>query len=312
MKVFITGATGYVGFNVASAFRRAGHEVWGLTRSEEKARMLVQNEIHPVIGSMQKPESYSKTAEECSILVHTASAMNGDMIDLDQRTVEVFHHASKAGVQPKTVIYTSGVWVHGNTGDRLVDETSPLSSPARLVAWRPSHELMVLEAKGLNGIVIRPGVVYGKQGGHTSARFFEGAYWQRALKIVGDGTNRWSMVHVDDLARGYVRAAESGLVGDIFNLCNSSRHTVTEMVRAAARAAGYAGMIQYIPLKEAVKEMGPYAECLALDQRVDNSKAMRLLSWTPRHEGFVDGIETYFAAWKAWQERVKLGEEKAA
>src|SRR5512143_492764 len=75
MKVFITGATGYVGFNVASAFRRAGHEVWGLARSEEKARMLVQNEIHPVIGSMQKPESYAKKAAECSILVHTASEM---------------------------------------------------------------------------------------------------------------------------------------------------------------------------------------------------------------------------------------------
>jgi len=311
MKVFITGATGYVGFNVASAFRRAGHEVWGLARSEEKARMLVRNEIHPVIGNMQNPESYSKTAEKCSILVHTASAMNGDMIDLDQRTVEAFLHASKAGVQPKTVIYTSGVWVHGNTGDRLVDETSPLSS-VRLVAWRPSHELMVLEAKGLNGIVIRPGVVYGRQGGRTSARFFEGAYLQHALKVVGDGTNRWSMVHVDDLARGYVRAAESGLVGEIFNLCDSSRHTVAEMVRAAARAAGYAGKIQYVPLEEAVKEMGPYAECLALDQRVDNSKAKRLLSWTPRHEGFVDGIETYFAAWMAWLERVKQAELKAA
>ncbi len=136
MKVFITGATGYVGFNVASAFRRAGHEVWGLARSEEKARKLIQHEIHPVIGSMQKPESYLKTAEECSVLVHAASDMSGDMVDLDRRTIETFLRASKAGVRPKTVIYTSGVWVHGNTGDRLVDETSPLS-PARLVAWRP-------------------------------------------------------------------------------------------------------------------------------------------------------------------------------
>lgn len=310
MKVFITGATGYVGFNVASAFRRAGHEVWGLARSEEKARMLVKNEIHPVIGSIQKPESYIKTTEECSVLVHAAAEMSNDMVDLDQRTVEAFLRASKAGTRPKTVIYTSGVWVHGNTGDRLVDETTPLS-PARLVAWRPSHELMVLEAKGLKGIVIRPGCVYGRQGGLTNT-WFEDAYRERELKVIGDGTNRWSMVHVDDLARGYVRAAESGLVGDIFNLCDSSRHTVTEMVRAAARAAGYAGKIHYIPLEEAEKEMGPYAECLALDQHVDGSKAMRLLSWSPRHQGFVDGIETYFASWKAGQEQVKRAEEKAA
>ncbi|MCB0300059.1 MAG: NAD-dependent epimerase/dehydratase family protein [Calditrichaeota bacterium] len=57
MKVFITGATGYIGFNVALAFRRAGYEIWGLTRSREKARLLLQSEIHPVIGSLDEPKT---------------------------------------------------------------------------------------------------------------------------------------------------------------------------------------------------------------------------------------------------------------
>lgn len=310
MKVFITGATGYVGFNAASAFRRAGHEVWGLVRSEEKARMLAQHEIHPILGSMQHPESYAKTAEECSVLVHAAADMSGETVELDRRTVETFLRVSKAGARPKTVLYTSGVWVHGNTGDRLVDETTPLS-PARLVSWRPAHERMVLEADGLRGIVIRPGCVYGRQGSLTNS-WFEGAFTEHALKVIGDGTNRWSLVHVDDLAQGYVRAAESGLGGEIFNLCDSSRSTVTTMARAAARAAGYTGTIQYIPLEEAIKTMGPYAECLALDQHVDNSKAMRTLGWTTQHQSFVDDIETYFVSWKAWQEQAKRLEVKAA
>jgi nucleoside-diphosphate-sugar epimerase len=67
MKVFITGATGYIGFNVAQAYRRAGHEVWGLTRSEEKKKLLESNEVHPVIGSMQQPESFLPAAEPCSV-----------------------------------------------------------------------------------------------------------------------------------------------------------------------------------------------------------------------------------------------------
>ncbi len=171
---------------------------------------------------------------------------------------------------------------------------------------------MVLEAEGLKGIVIRPGVVYGRQGGLTSAWFLEGAYRQRALKVVGDGTNRWSMVHIDDLARGYVLRQRAGLWATYSTSATARDSTVTEMAQAAARAAGYSGKIQYIPLEDAVKEMGLYAECLALDQQVDGSKAMRLLSWTPRHQGFVDGIETYFASWKAWQEQVKRAEEKAA
>jgi nucleoside-diphosphate-sugar epimerase len=259
---------------------------------------------------MQKPESYLKTAEECSVLVHAAAEMSNDMVELDRRTVETFLKASKAGACPKTVIYTSGVWVHGNTGDRLVDETMPLS-PAKLVSWRPAHERMVLGAEGIRGIVIRPGCVYGRKGSLTNT-WFEGAYKEHALKVVGDGTNRWSMVHIDDLARAYVRAAESGLGGETFNVVDGTRYTVAEMARAAARAAGYAGTIQYVPLEEAVKAMGPYAECLALDQHVDGRKAMRILSWSPRHVGFIDGIETYFAAWKAWQEHVKGIEAKAA
>ncbi len=309
MKIFITGATGYVGFNVASAFRRAGHEVWGLARSEEKARKLIKNEIHPVIGNMQKPDSYTTIATECSVLVHAASDLSGATVELDRKTIETFLLVSKEGARPKTVIYTSGVWVNGNTGNRLVDETTPLA-PAKLVAWRPAHERMVLEADGIRGIVIRPGCVYGKQGSITSD-WFKGAT-ERALKVIGDGTSRWSMVHIDDLAQGYVRAAESGLFGQIFNICDSSRSTVTEMAQAAARAAGYNGKIQYIPIEEAAKALGLYAECLVLDQRVDNSKAMRLIFWAPRHPSFVDDIETYFASWKAWREEMKRTEAKAA
>jgi len=310
MKVFITGATGYVGFNVATAFRRAGHEVWGLARSEEKARILVQNEIHPIIGSMQKPETYEKTAEDCSVLVHTAAELSADGVELDRRSVETFLRASKRGARPKTVIYTSGVWVNGNTGDRLIDETTPLS-PAKLVAWRPGHERTVLDADGIRGIVIRPGCVYGRQGSLTNS-WFEGAYREHTLKVIGDGTSRWSMVHVDDLARGYVRAAESGLGGEIFNICDRSRSTITEMARAVARAAGYTDEIQYIPLEEAAKTMGPYAECLVLDQHVDAGKAARMLNWIPQHQSFVDGVETYFASWKAWQEQKKRIATKAA
>src|SRR3989475_11772797 len=64
-------------------------------------------------------------------------------------------------------IFTSGVWVHGDAGDRMVDETTPLN-PIKLVAWRPAHEQLVLQASGMRGLVIRPGCVYGGPGGLTA------------------------------------------------------------------------------------------------------------------------------------------------
>ncbi len=148
--------------------------------------------------------------------------------------------------------------------------------------------------------MIRPGCVYDRQGSITNS-WFEGALRNRALKVIGGGANRWSVIHVDDLALSYVRAAKRGLGDEIFNICDSSRSTVTEMSQAAARAAGYTGKI-----------MGPHAECFALDQHVDSTKAIRLLSWAPWHLSFVDGIDTYLASWRAWQEEVTWAEAKAA
>src|SRR5512143_225354 len=140
MKVFVTGATGHVGFHVALAFRRAGHHVLGLTRSEKGGARLDRHEIRPVIGSLQDPGSW-KGAEDAAA--------------------------------PKTVVYTSGVWVYGQTGDGVADETTPLA-PLPMSLSRVETEKRVLSAAGVKGIVMRPGSVYG-YGGSLTGMWFEGA-----------------------------------------------------------------------------------------------------------------------------------------
>jgi nucleoside-diphosphate-sugar epimerase len=298
MKVFITGATGYIGFNVSMAYRRAGHEVWGLTRSEEKARLLARHEIRPVMGSMQQPGSWEAAAQNCSVLIHAAVDYQTDPFALDKQTVEFLLSLSGKGSRPKTLIYTSGVWVYGSTPGMLVDETTPLNPP-KMVARRPATEQLVLNAGGMRGLVIRPGCVYGHQGGLTGMWF--AAANANELTAVGDGSNRWTMVHADDLADAYLRAGESGLSGEVFNITDRSRWSVGEMLAAVARVTGYAGKIKFIPVAEAAKSMGDFAECLALDQHVDARKAVRLLGWQPKHGGFVDDIAAYFMSWKAAQ-----------
>lgn len=297
MRIFITGATGYIGFAVAQALRRAGHEVWGLVRSEQKAAELARHEILSVIGSMQKPDSYLSVAAECSVLVHAAvDYTSGELADLDRTTLETLILAGNRGPVTKRLIYTSGVWVYGNTGTRPAEETTPLSPP-KYIQWRPNNEQRVLNASSVRGLVLRPGCVYGKQGGLP-------AYWfaaskDKPLRVVGDGNNRWTMIHVDDVADGYVRAVESDRSGEIFNLTDRSRFTVREMALACGRAAGYDGEIQSVPLAEALQSMGQYAECLTLDQHVDSRRAVRLLGWQPKHGGLIDGIDSYYASWKA-------------
>ena len=297
MRVFITGATGYIGMNVALALRRAGHEVWGMVRSAEKGIKFSRHEIHPVVGSLDDPTSYLPIAERSNILV-TAAEDHSNAATLDKLTIESLLSVGNKGPQPKTFIYTSGTWIYGESGPTVVDESSPVD-PVRLKPWRPSHEMMVLNAPNVRGIVVRPGCVYGRQGGMTG-HWFDGPSKGQSPLVVGTGQNRWAMIHVDDLANGYIKIAESGRSAEIFNLTDRSRHTVIEMATAAARAAGYHGSIQTVPIAEATAKFGLYAECLALDQHVDSRKAVRMLGWQPRHGGFVDEVATYYAAWKAY------------
>lgn len=298
MRVFVTGATGYIGMNVALALRRAGHEVWGMVRSAEKANKLVRHEIHPVVGVIGEPATYLTAAERCTVLVHCADDKN-DPERADFTAIESLLSLGNKAPQPKTLIYTSGVWVYGTTGNAAVDETTVVN-PVKLKPWRPSHEQMVLGAANVRGIVIRPGTVFGRQGGLTGF-WFDGPSQGRSPLVVGDGQYRWTMVHVDDVANGYLKAAESGRSSEIFNFTDRSRYTVMEMATASARAAGYHGPIESMPESTANSTFGLFAECLTLDQHVDSRKAVRMLGWQPRHGGFVDSVDTYYAAWKAYK-----------
>jgi nucleoside-diphosphate-sugar epimerase len=306
MQIFVTGATGYIGFAVSTALRRRGHRVWGLARNETKAARLARHEIEPVIGDLADPNSYADVAARCSVLIHTAFDYAADGVAKNKLAIETLLDAGRRGAQPKTLIFTSGAWVYGDTGDQMVDETTPLN-PIKLVAWRPAHEQLVLGAGGggVRSIVIRPGCVYGGAGGLTAPWFAAAMRSPSPLVERGSGgeagRNRWTMVHLDDLADAYVRAAESGLSGEIFNVTDRSRFTVLELATAAARAAGYKGEIPLLPLAEARKTMGDFADALALNQHVDSGKAVRLLGWQPRHGGFLDEVEVLYRAWKARQ-----------
>ena len=298
MQIFITGATGYIGSRVVTKLRNAGHAVWGMTRDPQKINLLAQQGINPVIADMNHPASYLHIAKKCQVLIHLASDPEQDTAKLDKKTVETLIRASNESDERKILIYTSGVWVYGNTREKIVDENSALQ-PIGMVSWRPQVEAMVIKSQDVDGMVLRPGCVYGKEGGLTG-QWFQGALSDNDFRVVGDGTNRWAMVHVDDLAEAYLAAVTRNPKGEIFNITNGERNSIKEMVLNIARASGYKGDINFASLKEAKKSMGAFAEALAIDQIVDNRKAERLLHWTPRHKSFVEEIAFYAMAWKAY------------
>ena len=169
MRIFLTGASGYLGSAVLDACVRAGHSVTGLVRNSEKAAYVTERGGHPVIGTLGNPASYQQAARGHDAYLLAAFEPSARGPEIDRITIETILAVAKgprggsrqgAGVQgPAVVVYTSGIWVIGNA-PVPADETAPLD-PTPLVAWRPQHEQLVLEASAetLRTVVLRPGIV---------------------------------------------------------------------------------------------------------------------------------------------------------
>jgi nucleoside-diphosphate-sugar epimerase len=286
MNVLVTGATGYIGGTVARALQAAGHIVTGVARTEEKARQLESNGYQVCRADLKDSESLRGAAQQAEGVIHTAIAWGPEMAKLDEAVVDAMLEALEGTGRP--FIYTSGVWVMGNTRGRVLGEVSPLDPPAE-VAWRPAIERRVLDAveRKIRTVVIRPAMVYGRGGG-VPAALVQSAKERGAARFIGNGENHWSFVHVDDLADLYVLALEKAGPGELFIASAGPALRVREVAEAVSRSAGVGGRVEPWPLEEARKEWGGLADGLALDQKVGSTKAFRLLGWAPKGPSVMD------------------------
>jgi nucleoside-diphosphate-sugar epimerase len=276
MRVFLTGATGYIGGAVALALRERGHEVATLVRPESDSTQLRARGAVVVAGDLDTLPLLADTLSAYDALVHTAFSMQ-DPVAKDRLAVETL--SSQKGF----FVYTSGVWILGNSNGKGLDEKSRVN-PLQLVAWRPEHEKIALAGK--RAAVIRPGCVYG---GRQSmfGDWFAAADQKRALKVAGDGKNRWALVNLHDLADCYVRAVEQRAAG-IFHAVDDSRSTIDECVQAIAPS----GKIEHAPAE------GFMAEALTANQIVSSEVTRRTLGWTPRRT-FAGSIDEQWREWRA-------------
>jgi nucleoside-diphosphate-sugar epimerase len=303
LRVFVTGATGYIGSAVVRELAAAGHEVSGLTRWADKTVYLKELGARPVVGNLVDTASYRDVAVDHDVLMHVAEADAEHRVQVDRAAIDGLLDAARVILDHddegrRTFIYTSGIYVLGETGDEPAGEDASTDGAPDLVAWRADHERRVLDAgdSRLATAVIRPGMVYGGHGGAFGA-FFTSAEETGAAEFVGDGTNHWSPVYLADVARLYRLVAETAARG-IYHCAEDEATRVGNLAVAASRATPAGGRTRRIRLEDARREMGAYADALVMDQ-VMASPRSHALGWRHEHAPFVDSAAEVYAEWRA-------------
>ncbi|KAJ7206250.1 hypothetical protein GGX14DRAFT_500409 [Mycena pura] len=294
MNILILGATGFIGFPAAQALVRAGHTVYGLSRTEAKAKLLAAEELIPVIGDVDS-DNWIPLIAKLDIIIE---AVGGGEIVFQARTT--FERVLKAVADLRSAdapllsyIYTSGGWVHGDSRTEVVTDTTPIVRPLSLVTWRPAVEQLVARSTAVNGIVVRPAIVYGRSAS-LLAMLFMGAS-QGRVTWPGTPGGRYPVVHTDDLADLYVRMTEKAslLGGKIFDVATPNLVSVDELLQRVVEVSGAKGPYEY------TRPTNAFEEALAATVLVRPYLANALLGWSPRKPGLIENIEVYYAAWVA-------------
>lgn len=304
MRIFLTGATGYVGGAVLDALVRGGHDVTALVRNSERARLVAKRGAHPVVGDLAEPESYRASADAQDGYVHAAfDARSGQGPAIDRLVLDTLLAAAR---RPRTaaahapakrfVVYTSGIWVLGRSPEPMAED-APIN-PVEHVLWRPDHEQLVLDAAsdGLRTIVVRPGVVYGGGTGIVADLFKSAS--NGLVRVVGDGNNHWPLVYDRDLADLYARLAGREDAAGVYHANDEGDERVNDIVDAIKPYLPVKPDVRHVPLDEARHKLGPYAEALALDQIVRSPRA-RALGWTPTLHSVAGNAARLLEEWRA-------------
>ncbi|MEV4139783.1 NAD-dependent epimerase/dehydratase family protein [Dactylosporangium sp. NPDC049742] len=275
MNIALTGGTGYIGSVVLEQLVAAGHAVTALVRSDEAAEKVRKAGAEAAVGDLYDTAWTARLFAAADGVVHTAAPGDGSSEQFDRAVVEAAVEALAGTGKP--YVHTSGVWLYGSND--AITEDSPFAPPA-LTAWRPAVERSVLDAD-LVATIVTPGVVYGHGGGIPAGVLAPG---DGKVRLVGDGSQHWTTVHVEDVAALYVTVVERGeRLGHVLGVSGAS-----PTVREIAEATG----AEVVPetVEESRARLGAlFADALLLDQRATGAKA-RSLGWSPTRPTLLEEI----------------------
>jgi nucleoside-diphosphate-sugar epimerase len=290
MRVFLTGATGFIGSRIVPELLAAGHHVIGMTRSEAGERLLnaAGAEVHR--ATLEDLDSIRAGAAKADAVIHTAFdhdfANFAANCEKDRRVIEALGSVFKGSDRP--LLITSGTGMGGNrSGDVAREDVFNADHPnPRTISEVTGKALL---ESGVNVSVVRLPQVHDpvKQG--LISPFIDISRAKGKVAYVGEGKNRWPAAHVLDVAKLYQLALDKGEAGARYNAVAEEGVSAREIAEVVA--AGLGLPLVSLSQDEAVGHFGWFGMFVGLDMPASSTWTREHLGWNPTGPGLIDDLK---------------------
>lgn len=290
MRIFLTGATGFIGSRIVPELLAAGHQVLGLTRSDAGARTLqaAGAEVHR--GTLEDPDSLRAGAERADAVIHTAFDHDFSNFvancEKDRRVIQAMGEALKGSDRPFLITSGTGIGA-AHPGQPATEDVFASDHPnPRIGSELEGHAL--LDA-GIDVRAVRLPQVHDTVRQGLISPFIAIARDKGVVAYVGEGMNRWPAAHVLDVAKLYALVLGTGESGKRYNAVAEEGITVREIAEVVA--AGLGLPVQSLPPEEASQHFGWFGMFAGMDLPASGAWTQGALGWTPTGPGLIADLQ---------------------